>query len=113
MASHRSPRPRPKESPTSSEWRAAVGCDPKCEYRYLCSFTRICCGHNKTLGEKIAQRARTLSLLLRDFVIQEGQKLGVLDVHVFDRFRQRLELSDERERERAIREPRRRAGNRG
>lgn len=81
-------------SPTSGDWRAAVGCDPRCEYRYLCSFTRICCGHNKTLGERIAQRARTLSLLLRDYVIREGFTLGVLDVYVFDRFRQRVEMSE-------------------
>lgn len=100
MASNRSSRShRSEESPTSGEWREAVGCDPKCEYRYLCSFTRICCGHSQTLGEKIAQRARTLSLLLRDFVIQEGKKLGVLDVFVYDRFRQRIELSERNERE--------------
>ena len=80
--------------PTSGEWREAIGCDPSCEYRYLCSFTRICCGRSKTLGEKIATRARTLSLLLRDYVIQEGSKLGLLDVHVFDRFRQRIEASE-------------------
>lgn len=88
------PSRRNRRSPTSSEWRVAVGCDPKCEYRYLCSFTRICCGHNKTMGEKIAQRARTLALLLRDFVIREGVHLGVIDVYVYDRFRQRIEAQE-------------------
>lgn len=51
------------------------------------------------MGEAIAKRSKTLSVLLREFVIQRAAALGLMDVIVFDRFRQRLEFADQRDRE--------------